>query len=91
MKKFRFLLLALGVAAVTFAFTNAPKKSPLATYYAFDSAGVLLGSAATISSLKASLCPGADVKFCAQIWTGISAQNHPAGTQMADLKKPNTP
>ncbi len=88
MKRFRFALLALAVSAVTFAFTPAPEKAPSATYYAFTATGVFIGSAASISALKTAHCPGANKIFCAQVWTGKSAQNQPAGTRMPDLKKP---
>lgn len=88
MKNFRFLLLALAVSAITFAFTAAPEKSTsTTTYYAFTSAGVLLGSASTEAALKAEHCPGPDTKFCAEVWTGIN-NGAPAGVQRPDLFKP---
>jgi len=89
MRKVRFALLALAVSALTFAFTAAPEKASFATYYAFDVSGNLIGSASSISALKAAHCPGANQVFCAQVWTSKDAQNHPAGTRLEDLMKPN--
>ncbi|MBX2924118.1 MAG: hypothetical protein KF746_18100 [Chitinophagaceae bacterium] len=91
MKKFRFALLALGVAAVTFAFTptSSSKKAPTATVYAFSNTGMYLGSATDTTSLKNTLCPGANEIFCAQVWTQKTAQDKPAGTRLPDIKKPH--
>ncbi|MBX2924117.1 MAG: hypothetical protein KF746_18095 [Chitinophagaceae bacterium] len=89
MKKFRFALLALGVAAITFAFTPAqsPSKTPAAMMYVFNASGVLIGTAPSTEILKTVLCPGSDQIFCAQIWTSKTIDNHPAGIRVADIKK----
>ena len=90
MKKFRFALLALGVAAMAFAFTPSPstKKAPTASVYAFDSSGLLIDSAGSRDELKSRLCPGPDETFCAEVWTSKTINGEPAGTQLQDLKKP---
>lgn len=91
MKKIGFALLALVVAAITFAFTKAPEKRENAsavTYYAFDATGTLLGSAGSTNALKSLLCPGANTNFCAQVWDSIDVNQQPAGLRQADIKKP---
>lgn len=91
MKKFRFALLALVVSAATFSFTPSSPKAPLSTVYAFTSSGTLMDSASSRAALKIKLCPGEDLVFCAEVWTSKTAQNQPAGEQLEDIKKPNTP
>lgn len=94
MKKFRFLLLALGVAAITFAFTpSSPSKNgPTATVYAFNPiTGVFLGSGADSAALKTALCPGANQVMCAEVWSSKTPDNQPAGTHLANIKKPQQP
>lgn len=93
MKKFRFAMLALAVLAFTFAFTSSPysKKASTAQVYAFTASGTLIDSANTRATLKINLCPGEDLIFCAEVWTSKTAQNEPAGEQLEDIKKPNTP
>ncbi|MBW7941212.1 MAG: hypothetical protein H3C64_02190 [Candidatus Kuenenia stuttgartiensis] len=90
MKKFRFVLLALAVAAVSFAFTPSlvSPKGPTAMVYAFTPEGVYLGSASDVTALKNTLCPGADRVKCAQVWTSKTIDDLPAGTQLPDIKKP---
>ena len=91
MKKFRFALLALGVAVISFAFSPSTKVSSFATVYAFDSDGNFMGSAISESALKNQLCPGADQILCAEVWTSKAANGEPAGTRLEDIQKPNTP
>lgn len=89
MKKFRFVLLALGVAAGTFAFTPSSSKQDTAiTLYAFSPSGTLLGSAPDTATIKDTHCPGANMQVCAQVWTSKTADNQPAGTHYATIKKP---
>lgn len=88
MKKFRFVLLALAVAAVSFAFTPSPQEVTLSSVYAFTASGVYLGSASSTTALKNTLCTGDDETFCAQIWTLKTSTNEPAGTRLEDMKKP---
>lgn len=90
MRKLRFVLLALGVAAITFAFTpsSASKKSPTATVYAFTPSGVFLGNAPDTTTIKNTLCPGACIVVCAQVWSSKTVDNQPAGTHIATIKKP---
>ncbi|HTN05690.1 hypothetical protein [Agriterribacter sp.] len=88
MKKFRFALLALAVLIFTFAFTPKPEKAPLVTVYAFTATGVFVGSASSVSILKAAFCPGANEIFCLQVWTSKTEDDQPAGTRLPDIKKP---
>ncbi|HTN05691.1 hypothetical protein [Agriterribacter sp.] len=88
MKKFRFALLALAVSTITFAFTPSSPNASLATVYGFTPSGVFLGSAASVSILKSSHCPGADEIVCAQVWTSMTEDGQPAGTRLPDIKKP---
>jgi hypothetical protein len=89
MKKFRFVLLALGVAAITFAFTPSTEKAPTSTVYAFSATGTLMGSAASESILKEDLCHGPNQQFCTQVWTAKDSLDRPAGTRLTDIQKPN--
>lgn len=93
MKKIGFALLALVVAAITFAFTTSPssQEAPTATVYAFDASGVYIGSGADITAIKNSHCPGDDMIFCAEVWSGKTPQNLPAGRRLGEVKKPITP
>jgi hypothetical protein len=90
MKRFRLVLLALGVAVITFAFTpfSTSEKGPTATVYAFSLSGTFLGSAPDIATVKNSLCPGSDVIACAQVWSSKTIDNHPDGIFLATIKKP---
>lgn len=88
MKRSLFGLLALAVSALTFAFTPAPEKAPSSMLYAFTASGAYLGSAPTFPMLKASICPGANIIFCAQVWTGINHLYQPHGSRMDDLMMP---
>lgn len=86
MKKFRFVLLALGVAAITFAFTPSPERNTLTTVYAFTlNEGELLGSG-EYSVLDDEICPGNSID-CAQVWTSKTVDDQPAGTRLANMKK----
>lgn len=91
MKKFRFALLALGVAAITFAFTpsSSSKNGPTAILYAFSPVGTYLGSAPDTMTLKNQLCPGANQIICARVWTDKTPDNQPSGTLIGEIKKPN--
>lgn len=90
MKKIRFVLLALGVTVITFAFapSQASKKGPTATVYAFTSSGVFLGSAPDTATVKSILCPGANRVECAYVWSSKTVDNEPAGIVIAIIKKP---
>ncbi|HRO46341.1 hypothetical protein [Agriterribacter sp.] len=88
MKKFRFVLLALAVSAITFAFTASPEKASFADVHAFTSTGIYIDSAPDVMTLKNDNCPGSDQVFCAQVWTQKTAQNKPAGTRLPDILKP---
>ncbi|MCO5239436.1 MAG: hypothetical protein M9904_05225 [Chitinophagaceae bacterium] len=90
MKKIGFALLALVVAAITFAFTTSPssQEAPTATVYAFDASGNFIDSASDTMTLKSKLCPGINRVFCAEVWSAKTPDNQPAGTHITDLKKP---
>ena len=89
MKKLRFALLAIAVLALTFAFTTAPEKTgPTATVYAFNTAGVYLGSANSLAALKASHCPGRDEVLCCRVYADKDAQDQPVGPLIAIIYKP---
>jgi hypothetical protein len=93
MKKFRFALLALGVAAITFAFTPSPvsKNGPTATVYAFDGSGIFIQSAPDTMTLKRNLCPGANQILCAEVWTDKTPSGEPTGTHLGTIRKPQQP
>lgn len=90
MKKSRFALLALGVLAATLAFTpsSTSKKESAITFYAFNSAGVYMGSSVDSVELKNLLCPGANRVLCAQLWSAKTPDNQPDGFFIANIKKP---
>lgn len=92
MKKFRFALLALIVAAITFAFTPKPLslKAPAATVYAFAPNGTFLGSAPNIAAVKSALCPGANDVVCAEVWSSKTVENEPAGIFLGTVKRPSS-
>lgn len=88
MKKFRFALLALAVSIFTFAFTSKPEKVSLVTVYGFNAAGNFMGSASSVSILKAAFCQGLDEIFCLQAWTSMTENDQPAGKRLPDIQKP---
>jgi hypothetical protein len=90
MKKSRFVLLALAVSIFTFAFTPKPQKAPLATVYAFTLSGTFLGSAPDTTTVKNTLCPGANDIACAEVWSSKTIDNKPAGILITTIKKPQS-
>lgn len=87
MKKMRFAILAIFVAIVAFMSTNAisAKSEGFTTVYAFDASNNFLASG-TYADLDNNLCPGSG-HFCAHVWTGITQDEKPTGTQLTDIQK----